>query len=301
MPGPGRDQVKAMERLARIIAALDNAGSTGVTATKLLSIAEYGQAAAADQLSRDLRQLRAQGWRIDNIAPLNETGRYRMTSGDNRLRVKLSDKQLAALQRAVILTKRADLARRLGVEPGTLPEGVGSEVLPANESTELSLALQAVQLRSRIRFTYKGSPRVVHPGTVRFQNYRWYLSGREDGSDVDKHFIVSEMRAVSLDRPRTADDVPAMRRLTLHPLRWAIDPPTPVTIRTTAEFVPDVVRWLLAPGSQSEHDGVVDMLYTVTNRQSFRARIYVLGERVTIPDGGEVHAEILTELAEILG
>jgi predicted DNA-binding transcriptional regulator YafY len=300
--GPGRDPVKAMERLARIIAVLDNAGRVGATTEELLAVAQYGGTAAPqDQLGVDIRNLRKQGWQIDNLAGKGKLGRYRMVSGDNRLRVKLSPEQLAALQRAVILSERSDLAKRLGVKPGSIPEGVGSEVLPNEESAELSLALQSVQLGSRIRFSYKGSPRVVHPGSVRFQNYQWYLSGREEGLDFVKHFAVARMSDVSLDKPGSAEDVPEVRRIPLHPLRWEIDPPTPVTVRTSPEYVPDVVRWLMAPDAQTEHDGVVDMRYTVTNREAFRARIYVLGERVRIADGGDVHVGLVAELRSMVG
>ena len=90
-----------------------------------------------------------------------------------------------------------------------------------------------MQLRSRIRFTYKGTPRLVHPGTVRFQNYKWYLSGVEDGADLVKHFVVSEMSDIALDPPGTAAEVPSVRRIPLHPLRWEVDEPTQVTLRTT--------------------------------------------------------------------
>lgn len=298
---PGRDPVKAMERLSRIIAVLDDAGSRGATTDQLLAVAGYGEAAPQDQLGVDIKNLRKQGWQIDNVAAPGEKGRYRMVSGDNRLRVRLSPAQMAALQRAVILSKRADLAKRLGVQPSSIPEGIGSEVLPAAASSELSLALQSVQLASRIFFSYKGTPRVVHPGTVRFQNYKWYLSGIEEGFDFIKHFIISDMSNVKLDVPGSADDVPEVRRIPLHPLSWQIDEPTRVTIRTSPDYVPDVVRWLMAPDSQTIHDGAVDLTYTVTNRQAFRARIYVLGTRVRIADGGDVHDEIVDELRTIVG
>ncbi len=162
-------------------------------------------------------------------------------------------------------------------------------------------AHQAVQLNSRIFFTYKGTSRVVHPGTVRFQNYRWYLSGLEEGLDFIKHFIVADMSDVSLDKPNTADEVPGVGKIPLHPLRWTVHDPTPVTVRTTPEYVPDVIRWLMAPDSQNEHDSVVDMRYTVTNRDAFRSRIYILGPRVTIADGGEVYDDIVDELRKMVG
>jgi predicted DNA-binding transcriptional regulator YafY len=293
---PGRDQVKAMERLVRIMAVLNEAGSVGATTEKLFAVAEYGGDNTADQLSVDFRHLRKQGWQIDNVAGPGEDGRYRMVAGDNRLRLRLSPAQLAALQRAVILSRRVDLAKSLGIKPGSLPKGVGSEVVPQQESTELSLALQAVRLRSRIRFSYKGTRRVLHPGTVRFQNYQWYLSGIEDGDDQVKHFAVSRMSAASLEKPGTAQLVPEVRRIPLHPLRWDVDPPVEVTLRTAPDYVLDVERWLMAPQSKSEHDGIVDLTYSVTNRQAFRARIYVLGPRVTVAGPDEVRDEIIAEL-----
>ena len=300
--GPGRDQVKAMERLARIIAVLDNAGVVGATADQLLAVASYGgNAAPHDQLSADLRKLRSKGWQIDNLSGPGESGRYRMTSGDNRLVVSLDDAQRAALERAVILTERSDLAQRLGVTAGSLPEGLGSAVLPHEVGEELTLSLRAVRDRSRIRFSYKGSPRVVHPGSVRFQNYQWYLSGVEEGSDLVKHFAVSRMSEASLDGPGSAREVPEVRRIPLHPLLWQVDAPTPVTVRTTPEYAPDVVRWLMEPEARNEHDGFVDLHYTVTNREAFRARIYVLGTRVTLPDGGDVTADLVAALRRMVG
>lgn len=299
--GPGRNQLTAMARLARILAVLDNAEGAGAQAARLIEVAGYGEAAPQDQLSADLRNLRAQGWQIDTVTGPGEPGRYRMVSGDNRLIVKLSKEQRAALQGAVILANRADLAKRLGVEPQRLPKPVGAEVVPHQKSVELSRALQAVQSGSRIRFTYKGMQRVVHPGTVRYQNYQWYLSGIEDGDDKIKHFAVVRMSDVSLDKPHTAIPVPDVQRLTLHPLRWQIDPPTQVAVRTASDYVPDVIRWLSKPDDQREQDGVVDLTYAVTNRASFRARIYVLGPRVTVVGNDEFRDEMLVELRAMVG
>lgn len=298
---PGRSAVKAMQRLARILAVLDDAGVVGATTERLLEVAEYGDAAPQDQLGLDLKNLRKQGWQIDNIAPKGTPGRYRMVSGDNRLRVRLTAEQRSALQRAVLLAERDDLAKRLGVPSANVPEGIGGIKIRKPKGDSLSLALQSVQLRSRIRFTYKGTARLVHPGAVRFQNYKWYLSGIEDGADLLKHFVVSEMSAIALDVPGTAAEVPAVRRIPLHPLRWEVDPPSRVTLRTAPDFVPDVVRWLDAPDSQVEREDAVELSYIVTHRHAFRARLYVLGPRVTIVQGAEVYDEMLDELRVMAG
>ncbi|GAA1915451.1 helix-turn-helix transcriptional regulator [Nocardioides marmoribigeumensis] len=298
MAAPGRDALKAMTRLVRIMAVLEDAGSVGVRRDRLFEVAEYGDADPGTQLGKDLKHLRDQGWQIDNIAGAGEAARYRMVSGDNRLRLRLTPAQLDALHRAVILSERADLAKRLGVKASSLPADVDSEVIP--QSTELSLCLTAVTTRALVRFSYKGTPRVVHPGAVRFKNNQWYLTGQEDGSDVFKHFAVARMSAVTLDLPDTAQPVDTPP-LALHPLRWDIDPPLEVTLRTSPELTPDVERWLLPPAKEEEHDGVVDLTYTVTHRAAFRARIYMLGRRVEIVDPPEFRDEVLDELRDLVG
>ncbi len=297
----GRDQLRPMQRLMRIMAVLEQAGSSGATRDRLLAVAGYGDADPGSQLALDLKHLRSQGWQIDNVAGIGELARYRMVSGDNRLRVRLTATQWAALQRAVILADRADLARRMGVRAGTLPPHVGTELVPPETSPDLSLALQAVQLGSRILFSYKGVPRVVCPAAVRFQNNQWYLSGIEDGAELVKHFAVERMSDTSLDRPGTARPVPQVQELALHPLEWRVDEPTTVVLRAVADYVPDVERWLQAPEVAVPGQGTVDLTYTVTNRAAFRARLYVLGKRVTVVGPVSFRDELLDELRELAG
>lgn len=201
----------------------------------------------------------------------------------------------------MIVSDREDLARRLGVRPATLPRDVGTHLVPRTTSPDLSLALEAVQLRFRIAFSYKGTRRVLSPGSVRFQNYHWYLSGIEDGGDTVKHFAVNRMSDTVLDRPGTADPVPEMRAIPLHPLEWEVDPPVRVVIRAVADYVPDVERWLNPPAEAVPGDGTVDLTYVVTNRAAFRARLYVLGDRVSVVAPDEFRAELLAELRELAG
>ncbi|WP_370246846.1 WYL domain-containing protein [Nocardioides sp.] len=299
-----------MARLARLLRLLHDRGRSGVSATDLIRVAGYGGAAESgpDQLSADLRNLRRSGWQIDNVAPPGADARYRLVSVDNRLRVTLTDRQRAALQRALILVERDDLAARLGVAPASLPPGIGVDVLPHRASDALSRCHQAVRAASRIRFVYKGTPRVVHPGSVRFQNYQWYLSGLEEGGEQVKHFIVADMHDVALDEPGTARRVPGVGRIPLHPLRWEIDPPTTVTLTTTPEHVEDVVRWLMAPAGADdivEVDGVVRMRYVITHLAAFRARLHILGPRVRLEGDGEgerlVREQLIADLRTMVG
>jgi predicted DNA-binding transcriptional regulator YafY len=290
-----------MQRLLRLLAMLDEAGSTGVSAERLIAIAGYGEGDPGTQLSLDLKRLRNLGLRIDNVAGQGGPAHYRMVTADNRLRLKLNPDQLAALQRAVNVADRADLAKTLGISATSLPAGVGTKVTPPARPTDLSRCLQAIQHGSRIDFTYKGTPRLVHPGSVRFQNHQWYLSGVEDQDHLVKHFAVGRMSDAVLQPPGSARPVPEVRRIPLHPLLWEVDPPTEVTVRTSPEYVDDVKRWLQEPVAVHEQDGAVDLTYVVTNRRAFRARIYVLGPRVRIAGPDEVREELLAELRELVG
>ncbi|WP_205471075.1 YafY family protein [Nocardioides sp. SYSU D00038] len=299
----GRDQLKPMTRLVRIMAVLEQAGPAGATRDRLVAVADYGDADPGTQLAKDLKHLREQGWQIDNVAGPGEPARYRMVSGDNRLRLRLSPAQVAALQRAVALADRADLATALGVEPASLPVEVTSKVVPHVDSSALSRALQAVQHGSRIRFSYKGTDRLVHPATVSFQSHQWYLSGVEEGDTRVKHFAVNRMGGPALDPPGSAAPAPQVGRPALHPLLWEVDEPAAVVLRVPADFVPDVERWLLTcDTAMADPDaGTVELTYTVTHRAAFRARVYVLGTRVAVVGPDDFRAELLAELRELAG
>jgi predicted DNA-binding transcriptional regulator YafY len=280
-----------MERLVRMAAVLRLAGDTGVTGDRLAEIAGFEGDAKADQVSRELRHLSRQGWQIDNIAPEGAGARYRMRSVDNRLRVRLTPAQQRELQRAVLLANREDLVNRLGLEgdaaadvTASLPEGLHDETL--------ATVLRAVQRRALLRYRYGGSDRVVHPQSVTTQNGKWYLRGREDGSDLVKNFVVGRMSSVAADEPGTATRDPEVPHETLHPMSWRLDPPVEVVLRAAPSYQLDVVRSLGAPVSVSD-----DLLtYVVTNRAALRTRLYDLGERVSVVGPDSVRDELIAEL-----
>lgn len=295
-----------MERLVRLATVLHGAGSAGVPAPVLFEVAGFaGHAGASDQLLREFRHLRAQGWVIENIAEQGAEGRYRMTSVDNRLRVKLSDAQQAALRRAALLANRADLAERLGLPADQAPPDPGAALAPAGGSdpagSALTVVTTALRLSCRIRFRYKGSERVVHPASVRSQNGVWYLRGRQEGDELVKSFVISRMSEVATDDPGTAQRPRAERHEGLHPMTWQIDPPAEVVLRVPPEHVADVRRWLLEPDRIVERADAAELTYTVTNRAALRSRLYELGTRVEVLGSAEVRAELLAELAEMAG
>lgn len=305
---PGRNQRDAMERLVRLLAVLNTGGKVGVSAERLIRDGHYGEGDAGSQLNRDFRHLREQGWQIENVADSGEDGRYVLVAGDNRLRLSFTSAQQAALRQAALLADRDDLARLLGVpadERPDVPAGLADTVVPGEE---LSVVIGAVREARLLRFRYRGLDRVVHPGAVRHQNAQWYLSAVEEGAEAGhlKHFVISRMSAVSSDAAGTAQRVPDAR-LELHPLRWRVDEPVEVVLRTATEFVPDVVAQLQEP-ERIEHPAdapdspdAVDLTYVVTHRAALRSRVYALGTRVRVVSPDDVREELLAELRGMAG
>ena len=308
--GPGRDQRAPMERLVRIAAVLRAAGSDGVPRDRLLEVAGFTGADAPSQLSRELRHLNRLGWLIDNIAGPGEDARYRMTTVDNRLRVRLTPEQQTALRRAVLLADRDDLVARLGLPAEARPAEVVAPA-PAVEGTTpgaLSEVVRAVRDRCVLRFGYKGVARVVHPESLQTRNGAWYLRGVEDaavaaGGPVDtvKTFVVDRMVDPEAGPAGSAAVIESVRHTGLHPMTWQLDPPVDVVLRTPARFAPDVRRWLGEPAQARVEDDDVLLTYRVTNREALRARIYELGTRVRVVGPPEIRAELVASLAAAAG
>lgn len=290
----------------RLMAVLSEAGEAGVPGARLAQVAGFTGADAADQLAREFRHLRQQGWQIDNIGEPGQGAVWRLRTGDSRLRLRLDDRQQAALQRAVLLADRADLARRLGLPLESARPDVEARLRHPAVVPALGVVMRALQHRAVLRFRYHGKDRVVHPASVRHQNNQWYLSGREegaDGPDTDvKHFVVARMSGAVTGEPGSAERVEPVQRLTLHPLRWQVDPPVEVTVEVAADYLPDVVRWLERPASQQvAPDGSHRLTYVVTHRAAMRARLYMLGERVRVVGPAQFREEMVAELTSMAG
>ncbi len=301
MAARGLDQRGPMERLVKIAAVLKRAGDRGVPGERLAEIAEFTGEHRADQLKREIRHLSNQGWQIDNIADEGFPAVYRMSTVDNRLRVKLSAAQQRALQRAVLLANRADLAQRLGLPVSEAPLEVDAALPLEGHGEALDTVVRAVGSGALLRYRYNGTERIVHPQSVRTQNGKWYLRGREDTGDVVKSFVVSRMSDVHADEPGSATPVPAERHHGLHPMSWELDPPVEVTLRAPSEYAPDVRRWLGTPDEEHVDGGSTVLRYTVTNRAALRSRLYELGPRVEVLGPEEVRGELLDELRSLAG
>ncbi|MDO7867623.1 WYL domain-containing protein [Nocardioides jiangxiensis] len=300
----GRDQRAPMERIIGFMALLHDArtrGRAGVPATELLASAGWEDAGdGITALNRDLKALRTLGWRIENVSAKGLPAVFRMTSVDNRLKLRLTPGQQAALRRAVLLADRADLADQLDLPEDAAPAPLAASVT-ADDAPELTAVVAAVRSKARLHFRYSGTPRVVHPASLRTQQGRWYLRGNEDGSTVVKRFVVSRMSEVAADAPGTAAPVADTEPESLHPLAWEVDSPVEVTLRAPQQYAADVRRWLGAPVEESEEGADALLVYRVTHRAAMRARIYQLGTRVRVEGPEGFRDELLAELATMAG
>ena len=301
---PGRDQTAPMERLVRLIAAL-TAHPGGAPAELLLTAVgpPSDAARAADRdahdearhkmLSRDLEHLNALGYDVRNVGAPGAEGIYLMRARDNRLQVSLTPVQRGELLRAALAAGLDDLAPHLGDDPAARPGSPGA----GGPSPALDLVQRATARRCRVRFTYKGEPRVVEPARLHSGPSGWYLSGREVAGELVKEFVVSRMSDVELDAPGSAPPVNEPTRRSLDPLSWEVDPPVEVVLGLAAEHRVLVENLLGPPASVTVgEDGELLLTYVVTHRRVLRHRVYELGTRVRVVSPDEVREEILDEL-----
>ena len=293
---PGRDQTAPMERLVRLIGALTKHrdGAPLAVLLKAVSPDDATDEARRKMLSRDLEHLNALGYDIRNVADAGTDGVYLMRARDNRLQVHLSPEQRGELLRAAIAAGLDGMAPHLGTDDARAP-ATG----PA--SADLDLVQRGTTRHCVLRFSYKGEPRTVHPARVHSGPSGWYLSGREEDSEVVKEFVVSRMSDISLDPPGSAEAVGEPVRRSLDPLSWEVDPPTEVVLRVPVEHRVIAENLLGTPARADESDGVLEMTYVVTHRRVFRYRLYELGTRVTVAAPDEVRQEIVAELAALAG
>ena len=224
---PGRDQTGPMERLVRLIGAL-NQHRNGTPVDLLLKVVApdaVGDEARRRMLSRDLDHLNNLGYDIRNVAEQGSDGKYVMRARDNRLQVHLSAEQRGELLRAAIAAGLEGMAGHLDTDASA------RATAPASAPADLDLVQRGTTRHCLVRFTYKGEPRVVHPVRVHSGPSGWYLTGREVGGEQVKEFVVSRMSDIELDPPGSAETGGEPVRRSLDPLTWEVDPPTDVVLR----------------------------------------------------------------------
>jgi predicted DNA-binding transcriptional regulator YafY len=286
-----------MERLVRLIGVLTGHRDGAPVDVLLRAVApdeSAGDDARRKMLSRDLEHLNALGYDVRNVAEPGADGVYLMRARDNRLAVHLTPEQRGELLRAALAAGLEGMEAHLG-------DGDGGGPVSGGSSPDLDLVQRAVARRCRLRFTYKGGARTVDPVRVHSGPSGWYLTGREQGGDIDKEFVVSRMSDLELDAPGSAPAAPGEPvRRSLDPLSWEVDPPTEVILAVPREHRVLAENLLGAPARAQEQDDTIRLTYVVTNRRVFRYRLYELGTRVRLLGPDDVHVEMLAELRTFL-
>jgi predicted DNA-binding transcriptional regulator YafY len=280
----GRDQLKPMERLIRILICLADGDRRGVPIGRLLRMADLTEDTDATraQLRRDLAILRHGGWDIRNVAGEGEDGRYVLHAQDNTLALLLTPGEIAAL-REVWSAASMDHAKP--------PPFMGR-------------LHHAVRDRSLTSFGYDGRRRVVHPDALYATGSGWVLLAREEEGDRPKEFVTAWIHDLGFDEPGTASPVPELPAERLDPMRWKLDPPMRVRLAVPPPFVEDVLALLprsaVVPAEEAERrpdEIMVDLV--VTNQATFRTRLYALGLRARVLEPASLVDEIVTNLRAV--
>jgi len=297
MARAGRDQQAPMERLVRLIGVLTGHRDGAPVEVLLRAVApdeSAGDDARRKMLSRDLEHLNALGYDVRNVAEPGADGVYLMRARDNRLAVHLTPEQRGELLRAALAAGLEGMETHLG-DAGASGPATGAA------SPDLDLVQRAVARRCRLRFTYKGGSRTVDPVRVHSGPSGWYLTAREQGSEIDKEFVVTRMSDLELDSPGSAPVAPGEPvRRSLDPLSWEVDPQTEVLLEVPMEHRVLAENLLGAPVSAQEQSDAVRLTYVVTHRRVFRYRLYELGTRVRLLGPDDVRDEMLAELRTFL-
>ena len=282
----GRDQLKPMERLIRILICLADGDRRGVPIGRLLRMADLTEDTDATraQLRRDLSVLRQGGWDIRNVAGEGEDGRYVLHARDNKLALLLTPGEIAAL---------LEVWSAASVDHAKPPPFVGR-------------LHHAVRDRSLTSFGYDGRRRVVHPDALYSTASGWVLLAREEEVAPPKEFVTAWMHDLAVDEPGTASPIPELPAERLDPLRWQLDPPMRVRLGVPSPFVEDVLGLLPGaevvapdPGSGETDELLVELV--VTNQATFRSRLYALGLRARVLEPASLVTEILANLRAVAG
>jgi predicted DNA-binding transcriptional regulator YafY len=292
-PASGSEKdLSAVQRLVALCRVLGEHPELGLPAEAILDSAGYtapNPDSRKDMLSRDIRQLRALGLRIENVAGPGQDARYRLIPGDDRIRVQLTAAEQLALRSANV--------------GGA---GPADEIAPPRVAGALDLVQRAVASNAVIRFQYSGRPRVLHPyGLTPGDRGGWLCHGWEQGPQAAKSFAVGKMRGVSIDPPGSADAPPLAGIPTLDPFRFAIDPPSVAELEVLEAYLDEVVADLHEPHRSAgpvpgAHGQAVRLLtYEVTNRRYFVHRVLRLGERVRLVGDATMRAALAAMLVPL--
>lgn len=302
----GRSNADKLARMGRILLLL-RAHPSGLATDQLLERVGYGAGSRASRmraLNRDLAALAADGWRIETEQTANTPALRVLRTVDNRFATLFTAQQRAQLARAAACAG-PDVAEALAPDLGRDDRPPLFAALPTDGLRRLSACQSAAADRCVLRFTYNGSPRLVHPVAVLLRPAGWYLRGLDEADGIVKQFSVDRMRGLSRDPPGTARPAPTAAPEPLWDfMLQAVHDPITATVDTIEEHLPQVLSELAVNGYEildPPGPGLVRLTVEVTNTSALVDRVLELGERVRLVGPPELRAALRARLAPMAG
>lgn len=297
----------ATQRIITVLQVLADHPRRGVNVYDLLSqVGSYSgsEDSQRDQLSRDLRHLRREGFVIDNIAEDGEEACYLLRPGDDRVRVAFTKEQLFQLQRAAVRVGVDRLAPMVEGGAAAAEASPGPVIDDLEVPAALTEVQRAVTTRAKVRFDYSGRTRTIHPYGLRMAARGWVLEGWEEEAGQAKVFSLQKMVHVRIDRPGTASPPERSTRPTLDPLRFELDAPVKAVLQVPQRFRAAVDAMLhspllVEPGPPVAGEASDLLHYEVTNHANFLFRVLRLDERVVLLGGEELRKKLQQMLLQI--
>jgi proteasome accessory factor B len=212
----------------------------------------------------------------------------------------LSADELAALHLAASVVQIDGLSAHEGLlklggvvveADGTM--GVAVAALPA---VHVGPLFGAIAAQTPVRFTYRGTPRVVDAYRLDFQRGRWYLSGFDHTRDDERVYRLDRFES-GVDRlsgprfERPATSVPGVQ---LEPWQLGEDEAVDAQVLVDPPQAPWIVQHL-GPGAVAEErpDGSVVVTMTVTNRDSFRSFVLTFLDHAEVLGPPELRSDVV--------
>lgn len=226
----------------------------------------------------------------------------------DRRRYELADLDLTAdetraLQMAVAAARLAE------GDLGLLKLGAGGEVSSAvvanvPDDPALPVLRDAAAQHAPAAFTYRGTPRVLHPYAVLLRDGTWYVIGHDTGHDEVRTYRVDRIEGEVVVGEPAAFERPAdfdVRTVFPSDPRLLGDDTTQRALvrvdASRAAWMEDDRRDTVVVARHA--DGGVDVEVPCANLEAFRSWLFGLGEHAEVLAPAEVRAAIVTWLREM--
>lgn len=277
-----------LERLVNLTAALIDADRPLTREELRARVGGYAddQVAFRRTFERDKDLLRQMGMPVSTEAVDPERAEvlgYRIRRQDYELPDPgLDDDELAALRLATSVVRVDDEAtttalRKLAAAGPEVPAGLGATAELSVGGTTATV-FGAVAARQRVRFTYRGTGRLVDPWRMSYRGGQWYLAGHDHGRGEGRLYrldrVEGDVEAVgapgAFERPAAAPSGPA------RPWQLGDDPAVVVDVLVDADQAAFAEEQLGTPAvAERRADGSVRFAVAATNVAALRS--WVLG------------------------